>query len=464
VALINGLAKVIIDEGLLDEEFVARRTDNFEAFDESLKMYTLVHVEEATGIPGKEIHAAARLYAEASRAAIVYGTGITQHITGTDAVKALANLALLTGNIGRRGGGVYALQRENNGQGACDMGTLPKFLPGYQSVMDAQARGKFEGRWGASLPAEAGLTALEMMEQAKKGKIRGMYIVGENPVLSFPNSRLIKETLASLDFLVVQDMFLTETARLANVVLPAASFAEKEGTFTNFEGRVQRVQKAIAPLGESLPDWEIILRLADKMGSPMPYSSPQQVMDEIISCCQLPAYSSYEAGGHLELETKSLYGTESSSSRGVGRVHGGQFPGGFARFCPVEHVPPAKPNKGYPFTLLTGTIFDHFGTGSRSSRSTRLRKSSPEAFVDICESDARELAISDGEMVKVISPVGEVTAKVRITNTLCEGMLFMPISFPEAPVNELFDIVLNPETKAPSLKACSVKINKIPLP
>ena len=464
IALINGLAKVIIDEGLLDEEFVARRTDNFEAFDESLKMYTPEHIEEVTGVPSKETHAAARLYAEASRAAIVYGTGITQHIAGTDAVKALANLALLTGNIGRRGGGVYALQRENNGQGACDMGTLPKFLPGYQSVVDAQARGKFEERWGASLPAEAGLTALEMMEQARKGEIKGMYVVGENPVLSFPNSRFIKEILASLNFLVVQDMFLTETARLANVVLPAASFAEKEGTFTNFEGRVQKVQRAIAPLGQSLPDWEIILRLADKMGTPLPYSSPQQVMDEIVGCCQLPAYSSYEAGGHLELEAKSLYGTESSSSRGVGRVHGGQFPGGFARFCPVEHVPPAKPNKGYPFTLLTGTIFDHFGTGSRSSRSTRLRKSSPEAFVDICESDARELAISDGEMVKVISPVGEVTAKVRITNTLCEGMLFMPISFPEAPVNELFGIALNPETKAPSLKACSVKIDKIPLP
>jgi predicted molibdopterin-dependent oxidoreductase YjgC len=344
------------------------------------------------------------------------------------------------------------------------MGTLPKFLPGYQSVVDAQARRKFEERWGVSLPAEEGLTALEIMEQAKRGKIRGMYIVGENPVLSFPDSKFVKEALASLDFLVVQDMFLTETAKLANVLLPAASFAEKEGTFTNFEGRVQKVQKAIAPLGQSLPDWEIILRLADKMGTPMPYSSPQQVMDEIVGCCQLPAYSSYEAGGHLDLEAKSLYGTESSSSRGAGRVHGSQFPGGFARFCPVEYVPPAKAKKGYPFTLLAGAIFDHFGSGSRSSRSARLKRFCPEAFVDVCESDARGLAITDGEMVKVISPVGEVTAKAKITNTLCEGMLFMPISFPEAPVNELFGIALNPETKAPALKACSVKIDKIPLP
>ena len=463
VALINGLAKVIIDEGLLDEEFVARRTDNFEAFDESLKKYTLEYVEEATGIPGQEIRAVARLYARASRAAIVYGTGITQHITGTDAVKALANLALLTGNIGRKGGGVYALQRANNGQGACDMGTLPRFLPGYQSVVDAQARGKFEERWRVSLPAKAGLTALEILEQVKKGKIKGMYIVGENPILSFPNSRFIAEIMTSLDFLVVQDMFLTETAKLANVVLPAASFAEKDGTFTNFEGRVQMVQKAIAPLGESLPDWEIILRLADKMGAPMPYSSPQQVMDEIVDCCQLPAYISYEGRDYLGSEMKSVYRAESSNSRGVGRIHGGQFPEGFARFCPVEYVPPAKAKKGYPFTLLTGTIFNHFGSGSRSSRSSRLKKFSPEAFVEICESDARKLAITDGERVKVISTVGEVSTTVKITDTLREGMLFMPVSFPGTPVNELFDIVLNPETKAPSLKACSVRIEKISL-
>jgi formate dehydrogenase alpha subunit len=463
ITLVNGLAKVIVDEGLLDEEFVTRRTDNFEGFAESLERYTLKYVEEVTGVRAREVREAARLYAKANQAAIIYGTGITQHITGTDTVKALANLALLTGNVGRRGGGIYVPQRENNAQGACDMGTLPRFLPGYQSVGDAQARGTFEARWRASLPAEAGLTALEMMEQVKKGKIKGMYIVGENPVLSFPNSRFIKEILASLDFLVVQDMFLTETARLANVVLPAASFAEKEGTFTNFEGRVQRVQKAIAPVGESLPDWEIIRRLADRMGAPMPYSSPEGVMDEVIGCCQLPAYSFYEGGAHLDSEAKSLYEAESGSHRGVGRIHGGQFSEGFARFCPVEYAPPPRRKKGYPFTLLTGTILSHFGTGSRSFRSARLRKYSTEAFVEICESDARELAVADGDMLKITSPTGEVTAKAKVTNTLPQGMLFMPISFPEAPVNELFDIVLDSETKAPSLKACSVKIGKIPV-
>lgn len=463
VALLNGLAKVIIDEGLLDEEFVTRRTDNFEAFEKTLRKYTPDYVEKATGVPNDQIRTAARLYAKAGRAAIVYGTGLTQHITGIDAVKALANLALLTGNVGRKGGGIYALQRENNGQGACDMGTLPKFLPGYQSVTDAQARRKFEERWGVSLPAEAGLTAVEIMEQAATGKIRGIYIVGENPVLSFPNSRLTAEILSSLDFLVVQDMFLTETARLAKVVLPAASFAERDGTFTNFEGTVQRVRKAIAPLGDSLPDWEIILRLAAKMGRPMPYSSPQDIMDEIVGCCQLSAYGLYEGHGYVESEANGPYRAELSSQRGVGRIHGTQFSAGFARFCPVEHVPPAKSGKDYPFKLLTGAILDHFGTGSRSSRSMRLKKFSPVDFVEICEADAKKLGIADAGRVKLISTTGELTTTARITSTLPEGVLFMPLSFPQAPVNQLFEIALNPETKAPSLKACSVRVERVPV-
>jgi len=452
VALINGLAKVIIDEDLLDEEFVARRTDNFEAFDESLKKYTLKYVEETTGVTGQEIRASARLYAKASQAAIVYGTGITQHITGTDGVKALANLALLTGNIGRKGGGICALQRENNGQGACDMGTLPKFLPGYQSVADAQARGKFEERWRVSLPAKAGLTALEIMEQAKRGKIKGVYIMGENPCLSFPHSGLVTKALASLDFLVVQDIFLTETAKLANVILPAASFAERDGTFTNFEGRIQRVQKAIAPLGESLPDWEIVMRLADKMDYPLPFSSLQDVVSEIEEL--VPSYEAYTDSGRQD----------ELASEETGHTYGRQLLKGFARFSPIEHTPQAGERKSdYPFTLLTGTTLYHFGTGSRSSRSSRLKKFSPQAFVEICESDARKLGVSHGDKVSVISPVSELTTIARIIDGLPEGILFMPVSFPDTPVNELFDIVLNPETKVPSLKACSVKIEKISL-
>ncbi len=461
VALVNGLAKVIVDEGLLDEEDVGRKTDNFAAFAEGLKEYTPERVEEITGVPGEQIRAAARMYAQASRAAVVYGTGITQHTRGTDSVRALANLLLLTGSIGRRGSGVYALQRENNAQGSCDMGALPAFLPGYQSVADASARARFGERWGASLPDERGLTALEMIEAASEGAIKGMYVVGENPVLSFPGSGRVREALGSLAFLVVQDMFLTETARLANVVLPAASFAEKDGTFTNFEGRVQKVQRAIAPPGESLPDWEIVLRLAERMGVPMDYSSPQQVLDEAVECCRLPAYSLYEGVDYADAEAKSLYQAETDNYHGVGRIHGGQFPEGFARFCPVEYVAPEKREEDYPFTLLTGTTPYQFGVGSRSSRSARLTKFCPHSSVEMCEADAAKIAVEEGEEVRVLSPAGETSAMVKITDTVSEGMLFMPVSSPQTPVHELFGIVLDAESKVPAMKSCSARIEKV---
>jgi len=452
VALLNSLAKVIIDEGLLDEEFITRRTDNFEALTKGLEKYPPEYAEAITGAPSEEIRAAARLYAAASQAAIVYGTGITQHTGGTDSVRALANLAILTGNIGRRGSDIYALQRENNGQGACDMGALPNFLPGYRRLADAQARRDFEQRWRVNLPPDDGLTAVEIIEQAKEGKVKGLYVIGENPVLSFPHSSLVTEALASLDFLVVQDMFLTETARLATVVLPAASFAEKEGTFTNLEGRVNRVQKAIEPIGESLPDWEIILRLADKMECPLPFSSLQQVTGEIEEL--VPLYK-----GYTDLER--LYQAE-LDTRETRRTYGGQLLKGVARFSPVEYTPQAGETKeSHPFTLLTGTILYHFGTGNRSLRAWRLKKFSPQSFVEIGKSDAKKLGLSDGDGVKIISPIGEVTTMVKITDTLPEGMLFMPISFPETLVNGLFGFTLDPEAKTPSLKACRVRIERV---
>ena len=452
VALLNSLAKLIIDEGLLDEEFVARKTDNFEALTKALEGYSLEHTEAITGVPSEEIRTAARLYAMASQAAIVYGGGITQHTRGTEGVKALANLAMLTGNIGRRGGGIYALQKENNGQGACDMGALPDFLPGYQSVADAQARRTFEERWGARLSADPGLTAVEIIGQAKDGKIKGLYIVGENPVLSFPHSSLVAEALASLDFLVVQDLFLTETAKLASVVLPAASFAEKGGTFTNFEGRVNWVRKAIEPLSESLPDWEIILRLAEKMECPLPLPSLQEVIDEIEK--SVPLYEGYA-------DSERLYQAELGTWE-ASRTYEGQLLKGFARFSPVEYSPQAEETKeDYPLTLLTGTILHHFGTGTRSSRAWRLRKFSPRAFVEIGESDAKKLGIGDGDEVRVISPVAELTAALRITDTLPEGTVFMPPSFLESPITRLFGIALDSEAKTPSLKACNVRIERV---
>ena len=458
VALINGLARVIIDERLFDEEFVARRTDNFTELARSLEAYTPERVEKITGVPRQDVQFAARFFAGAERASIIYGNGITQHITGTDSVMALANVAMLTGNIGHQGGGIFALQRENNAQGACDMGSLPDFLPGYQGIDDAQARKSFEERWGVRLPTNAGLTALEMIEQAEAGKIKGMFIMGENPVLSFPCPSLVRNALASLEFLVVADMFLTETAKLATVVLPAASFAEKEGTFTNFEGRVQRVRKAIEPIGGSLPDWEIILQLAARMGYTMPYSSPQQVMDEIEELVPL-----YQRLAYGDFEAEDLDWADLESGRlGARRLYKGPFPSGFGRFSPVEYILPTNVSgDGHPLTLLSGSILPHFGSGSRSLRASRLRKFSPHAWVEISEADARHLGFSDGDVVKVASPAGEVTTTVRVTDTLPPGILFMPMSFPETPVNELFSIALDPRAKAPSLKTCAVRLERI---
>ncbi|MFC2002143.1 formate dehydrogenase subunit alpha [Chloroflexota bacterium] len=457
VALIIGLAKVIVDEGLSDEEFIARRTDNFAELAQSLEMYTPDYVEKVTGVSGQDIQLAARVLAGTEPASIVYGNGITQHVTGTNSVMALANLAMLTGNVGKRGGGIFALQRETNAQGVCDTGSLPDFLPGYQSIDNAQSRKKFEECWGVCLPTEAGLTALEMIEQAKQGKIKGMLIMGENPVSSFPSPSLVKEALASLDFLVVSDLFLSETARLATVVLPAASFAEKEGTFTNFEGRVQRVQKAVEPAGDSLPDWEIIRQLASRMGYPLPYSSPQQVMEEIeelVSFYQRLAYADFETE---DLDWADLEG----GHLGTRRLYQGPFPSGFGRFSPVEYTPPPNgAGEVYPLTLITGSILYQFGSGTRSLRASRLKKFSPHAWVEISQTDAKHLGFSDGDVVKVISPAGEVTSTARVTDTLPSGLLFMPLSFPESPVNELFSIALDPQAKTPALKQCAVRLER----
>jgi formate dehydrogenase alpha subunit len=457
VALLNGMARVIIEEKLFNEEFVARKTDNFDGLSQSLKQYTLQQVEAITGITGADVERAARILAGAEWASIVYGNGITQHANGVDSVMALANLAMLTGNIEERGGGIFALQRENNAQGACDMGSLPDFLPGYQSIDDGPARSNFEGRWSSSLPNSAGLSALEMMEQAQAGRLKGMLIVGENPAASFPHPPpRVSKALDSLELLAVADMFLTETAQLADVVLPSASFAEKEGTFTNFEGRTQPLRKAIEPVGESLPDWKIILRLAREIGPPMPYSSLQDVINEIEEL--VPFYEPFAA--EMEKEDVDWAGLESESVR-TSRLYKGPFPSGFGRLSPAQYTPPTDiPGNGYPLTLLSGSVLPHFGSGTRSLRAWRLREFSPASWLEIGGDDAKRLRFSDGDQVRVTSPTGELTTTIRVTDSLPSGLLFMPISFPESPVSGLFEIKLDPRSRAPSLKSCPVRLER----
>jgi formate dehydrogenase alpha subunit len=451
-ALANGMASVIVSEGLTDEEFVTRKTENYQALTASLQKYTPEYVGEITGVPSEDVRRTARLLASADVASIVYGSGVAQHTTGTDAVTALANLAMLTGNIGLRGG-VYAIRKACNGQGASDMGLLPDVLPGYQSLDSPEERRRFEDRWGATIPADAGLTAVEMIQQVKAGAIKAMYVVGEDPVLSLPNQSLVREGLEALDFLVVQDMFLTETAKLANVVLPASSFAEKEGTYTNFEGRVQRLHKVIDPVGKSRPDSEIILNLARAMGHALPYSSIQQISDEIAALVPL-----FQVPG--ESETRDVYRSQlGKSPLKRRRLYKGQFPSGFGRFSPVEYQPQTEPSaNGYNLTLLSGGVLHHSGTGWATSNSARLSAFSPEAYVELSESDADRLGISEGSQVKVSSPAGEVTAAARLSAALPVGVVFMPNCFPSTPINGLFDIALDPRTKTPAMKACTVKL------
>jgi formate dehydrogenase alpha subunit len=456
LALLNGLARIISNEKKYDVEFVTRRTDNFTGWAKNLEEYTPAYVERITGVPRRDLQTAARLLAGAEEASIVFGNGITQQANGTDTVIAIANLAMLTGNIGNRGG-VFALQRENNAHGACDMGALPNFLPGYQSISDADGRKKFEERWGCQIPATEGLSALEIIKAAAEGKLKGLFIMGENPVAGFPQPALVKRALSSLEFLVVADMFLTETARLASVILPAASFAEKDGTFTNFEGRVQRVRRAIEPPGLSLTDSEIIMRLATMMGSPMPYGSPQHITDEIEEMVPFYRHIISSDADMMALEPAEKEG----SAPGTRRLYKGLFPSGFGRFTPVKYVPPQDiVTDGFPLTLIVGSSRYHFGAGSRSSRSARLKQFSPEAYLEISPADAGNLGIGDGDKVKVISAQGELVTCARITDTLPHSLLFMPISFPASPVYELFAMSTNHQIKTPALKSCTVRLER----
>ncbi|UCC17142.1 MAG: formate dehydrogenase subunit alpha, partial [Dehalococcoidales bacterium] len=451
-ALINGIAKIILDNKTYDEEFVTRRTDNFDAYSAALSDYSPENVEKITGVPAKDIMSAAKTYSEAKTASIVYGTGITQQQRGTAGVITLANLAMLTGNIGNNGGGIFALQKENNAQGACDMGVLPDFLPGYQSLEDTQTRDIFSNTWQAEIPETQGMTAVEVIQQAESGDIKAVLIIGENPIVSFPDPALVRRALSSLEFLCVADIFPTETTKLASVVIPSATFAEKEGTFTNFEGRIQQVRKAIDPPGTALADWEFILRLSHEMGFSMQYSSSREILNEIEELVPL-----YKKLSHHDFEQDDDELDSSSERLGSKRFYQGLFPSGFGRFTSIEYAPTEESTDDqYPFILVTGATLHGFGGGSRSGRASRLKSFTPQAWINISNGDSNLHKISAGDNVRIISPAGEITAMVRVSSDLEEGMLFMPSSFTNAPVNALFGFNTNN-----SLKTCPVRLERI---
>ncbi len=457
VMLINAIMNAVLAEGLEDKEFIAGRTEGFEEARKAVEPCTPEAAALVTGVPAEDIRAAARLYARAGRAAIVYSMGITQHTTGTDNVLALANLAMLTGSVGRESSGVNPLRGQNNVQGACDMGCLPNVFPGYQRVDDPAPRAKFEKAWGRPLSAKPGLTLVEMVHAVERGAVRGLYVLGENPALSDPNSERTRKALSEVDFLIVQDIFLTETGDLADVVLPGASFAEKEGTFTNTERRVQRVRKALPPPGEARDDWRILAEISRRLGLPMEYPSPAAVFDEMASL--VPAYGGMS---HVRLEAGGLqWPCPSADHPGTRFLHAGSFTRGKGKFHPVRFREPAElPDGDYPLVLSTGRVLYHFHTGTMTRRSSGLDEIMPGGVVEMNPADAGPLGVRTGDTVEVISRRGAVKAQAVVTPRGRPGMVFMPFHFRESPANALTNDALDPVAKIPEYKVCAVRIRR----
>ena len=458
VALLMGMARVIVDEGLHDAAFIEERCENFDDFKEALKKYDLDFVAKTTGIPAGKIAEAARMYARNSPAAILYAMGITQHSHGTDNVIATANLAMLTGNVGKPSSGVNPLRGQNNVQGACDLGALPNVYPGYQSVADAAIKEKFEKAWGAELSDKPGLTVVDMFAAADRGEIKAIYVVGENPPLSEPDATHAIETLKKLDFLVVQDIFMSETAELADVVLPAASFAERDGTFTNTERRVQRVRKALDPPGDAMSDWQITCRIAQKMGvKGFDFGSSSEVFDELASLT--PSYGgiSYE-----RLENGGLqWPCPDSEHPGTPILHTAQFARGKGHFVPLEYRESVElPDDEYPLLLTTGRSLYHFHTGTMTRKVKDLNNLLGEGLIDINPADAEKLGVSDGELVKITSRRGSVTTRANVTDVSDEGVVYMNFHFAESSANVLTNPVFDPVAKIPEYKVCAVKVEK----
>jgi len=464
IALINGLCHVIIKEGLYDKEFVASRTEGFAELQAAVERYTPAYVESLTDVPAPQIEEAARLYATSKPAAILYAMGITQHTTGHATVLTLANLAMLCGNIGVEGGGVNPLRGQNNVQGACDMGGLPDVFPGYQKVGNPEARQRFATAWAAELSETPGLTVVEMMNAAYSGQLRAMYIMGENPMVTDPDLHHVEESLKRLDFLVVQDIFLTETARFAHVVLPGAAWAEKNGTFTNTERRVQLVRKAVEPPGQAREDWQIICDLARRLqvalgrnGSVWAYSHPAEIMAEAAAL--IPQYAGIR---HERLQKGGLqWPCPTLDHPGTRILHRERFTRGLGRFSAVEYVPPAEePDEEYPLILTTGRRLQQYHSGSMSRRVSGLNMLLPEERLEIHPADAAPLGLADGDLARVRSRRGEVVVRVQVTERTKPGVVFMTFHFPETAANLLTNPALDPVAKIPEYKVAAVRVTK----
>lgn len=455
VAVINGMMNHILAAGLARTEFVAARTEGLSDLADALADCTPEWAEQVSGVPAERIRAAAEAYARAGKGSILYAMGITQHTTGTDAVLSLANLALLTGQIGRESTGVNPLRGQNNVQGACDMGALCDTLPGYRKVTDPAARAALSQAWGvADLPDRPGLAATELGHAIESGRVHALYLMGENIVLTDPDSNHLRRTLTQLDFTVVQEIFLTETAAYADVILPAAAWAEKEGTFTNTERRVQRFNQALPPLGESRPDWMIIQELSTRLGYPMKHASPAEILAEAAAVTPI-----YGGIGHARLGQDGLqWPCPTPDHPGTPVLHRERFSRGLGRFTPVAYKPAAElPDGAFPFIFTTGRSLYHYHSGAMTRRS-RLSAHLDEAYAEVDPTTAAEMGLESGDRVRLSSRRGEVEVAVRIVPGTGHRVVFMPFHFREAAANLLTNAALDPVAKIPELKVCAIRL------
>jgi len=464
VPLLTSMAHVIVKEDLVDHEFVKNRTEGFEDFVESLEKFTPEYAEEISGVPADDIRKAARLYAKAGNGSIYWGMGISQLSHGTASALALIHLAFLTGNVGRKGTGLNPLRGQNNVQGASDMGAMPFHYPGYMLVSDEDNAKKWEAAWNiepGGLSRELGLTTTEILSHAHPGGVRALFIMGENPMMSEPNLNVTKKHMQNLEFLVAQDLFINESGAFADVFLPATPFAEKDGTFTNTDRRVQRVRQAHPPRGNSRADWEIICDLAQRIESRLgratakwDYSGPEEIFAEMASVVPDFAGVTYE---RIE-KTGLQYPVWEVDHPGTPYLFAESFPRGRGKFTPLDYVPAVEePDDEYPFILTTGRVLEHWHGGTMT-RHSELNTLYPEARVEMHPADAEMHGISDGMAVKVTSRRGEIVVRASVTEKTTVGVVFLPWHFAEAAANLLTIDALDPQAKIPEFKACAVQV------
>ena len=463
VAFANGMMNIFIEEDLIDKKFIEERTENFEAMKEMVKDYTPDRVAEICGIDPDKLREAARIYATADKAPIMYCLGVTEHHTGTEGVMSLSNMAMMVGKIGRPGCGVNPIRGQNNVQGACDMGASPAQFPGYQNISKEGIVEKFEKAWGVELNRNEGIKATDCFPKMISGEIKGLFIFGEDPVRTDPNTHHVIKALESLDFFVVDDMFMTETAKLADVILPGISYTEKEGTFSNTERRVQRIRKAVESPGQARPDTWIFTEIMNRMGYAQPHLTPAEIMDEIASVTP-----SFGGISHARLDSKEVGGRglqwpcPSADHPGTPIMHVGKFARGLGLFRPAAYTPSMElPDEEYPLVMMTGRILYHYNACAMTDKTEGLNIIAGESFIEINTEDAEKLGIVDGEMVAISSRRGSIEAKAVVSDKTRPGETWMPFHYIEGGANWLTNDALDSISSTPEYKVCAVKVSKL---